>query len=94
MRGWSIACGLAAVITSLPVAAQQKMSPIELAVPPAIGSPIPTESGKPLVLTPPPVAAKPDDRTGCVPGLPCGTRLLGAVEKNGAVAIEFPALKW
>ena len=92
--GWSIVIGLVAAMTSLSAAAQQQITlpPTDLAVP-VIGSQVPTESGKPLVLTPL-LALRPDNQTGCVPVLPCGTRLLGAVQKNGAVAVEFPALKW
>jgi hypothetical protein len=95
VRGWSIALGLVAAMTSSSAAAQQQITlpPTDLAVPPVIGSRVPTESDKPLVLTPP-LALRPDNQTGCVPVLPCGARLLGAVQKNGAVAVEFPALKW
>ena len=92
---WSVVLAFMAIIVPSPASAQQKtMSPADLAVPPVLGAPIPAESGKPLTLTPPPIAMRPDDATGCVPGLPCGARLTGAVQKNGAVAIEFPALKW
>jgi hypothetical protein len=31
---------------------------------------------------------------GCLPALPCGTRLLGTVRKNGAVELQVPALRW
>jgi hypothetical protein len=95
MRRWLIALALTTGMISLPVMAQQKVtSPTDLAVPPLVGTPAPGDSGKPVILAPPSIIARPDDAIGCVPGLPCGTRLTGAVQKNGAVAIEFPALKW
>jgi hypothetical protein len=94
MRGWSITLGLLAAIMALPAAAQQKTPPVEFGAPPVTGSLTPSDSGKPMTLTPPPIAIRPDDTPNCIPGLPCGTHLTGAVQKNGAVAIEFPALKW
>jgi hypothetical protein len=91
---WPAVLGFMAMVLPSPASTQQKAtSPTDLAVPPVLGAPIPAESGKPLTLTPPPIAVRPDDAAGCVPGLPCGARLTGAVQKNGAVAIEFPALK-
>jgi hypothetical protein len=53
----------------------------------------PTESGKPLV-PPTPPGIVPADPERCVAPLPCGTRLLGAVRKNGAVELQVPALRW
>ncbi|MGH7093226.1 MAG: hypothetical protein ACREFB_06805 [Stellaceae bacterium] len=55
--------------------------------------PPPADRGRPLIFTPPDIAAAPG-ATSCLPALPCGTHLYGAVEKNGAVAIEVPALRW
>ena len=93
MRKRWIAAALIAANSALPAAAQQ-LSPADLAKPSNPGLLPPTETGKPLLLTPPPLTTRPGSENGCVPGLPCGTRLLGAVQKNGAVAVEFPALKW
>ena len=53
----------------------------------------PTESGKPLVPLGPPGVA-PTDPERCVAPLPCGTRLLGSVRKDGAVELQLPALRW
>src|SRR5437660_1477055 len=57
-------------------------------LPPAV------DSGKPAIV-PPPLAALGHRATGsCLPPLPCGTRLLGTVRKNGAVELQIPALRW
>jgi hypothetical protein len=58
------------------------------------GLPPQADSGKPAIV-PPPVAALGQSETGsCLPPLPCGTRLLGTVRKNGAVELQVPALRW
>ena len=58
------------------------------------GLPPPADSGKPAIV-PPAVAALERSETGsCQPPLPCGTRLLGAVRKNGAVELQVPVLRW
>ncbi len=58
------------------------------------GLPPVADSGKPAIV-PPPVAALGQRETGsCLPPLPCGTRLLGTVRKNGAVELQVPALRW
>jgi len=56
--------------------------------------PPPADSGKPMLGTPPAVPPAEPDAAGCPSGLPCGTRLLGAVRKNGAVELQVPALRW
>jgi hypothetical protein len=53
----------------------------------------PTETGKPLV-PPAPPGIVPSDPERCVAPLPCGTRLLGSVRKDGAVELQIPALRW
>jgi hypothetical protein len=58
------------------------------------GLPPAADSGKPAILRPP-VATLGQNETGsCLPPLPCGTRLLGTVRKNGAVELQIPALRW
>ena len=52
----------------------------------------PVERGKPMIVMPP--AMPEPDASHCLPVLPCGTRLYGAVEKNGAVELKVPALRW
>ncbi|HLY47426.1 MAG TPA: hypothetical protein VKQ73_17740 [Stellaceae bacterium] len=49
-------------------------------------------TGKPSVR--PPAGALPGESGPCVPELPCGSRLLGSVRKNGAVELQVPALRW
>jgi hypothetical protein len=52
------------------------------------------DSGKPAVV-PPAVTALEENQAGrCLPPLPCGTRLLGTVRRNGAVEVRVPALRW
>ena len=51
-------------------------------------------SGK-AVIVPPAARAPGQEESGpCVSALPCGTRLLGTVRKNGAVELQVPALRW
>jgi hypothetical protein len=63
------------------------------------GLPPPADSGKPPIV-PPPAAALGQRALGqseggrCLPALPCGTRLLGTVRKNGAIELQVPALRW
>jgi len=60
------------------------------------GLPPATDSGKPAIV-PPSVAAQGQGQSqagSCLPPLPCGTRLLGTVQKNGAVELQVPALHW
>jgi hypothetical protein len=58
----------------------------------APGLPPPADTGKPA-LTLPPALLAPEPR-GCLPALPCGTRLLGEIRKDGAVVLQVPALRW
>jgi hypothetical protein len=58
------------------------------------GLPPQADSGKPAIV-PPLTASLGQSRTGsCLPPLPCGTRLLGTVRKNGAIELQIPALRW
>jgi hypothetical protein len=58
------------------------------------GLPPAADSGKPAIVMPP-VAALGQSETGrCLSPLPCGSRLLGTVRKNGAVEFQVPALHW
>ena len=60
--------------------------------------PSPANTGKPDPFEFSPDALAPAGPAGdsdkCLPALPCGTRLLGAVRRNGAVMLEVPALRW
>jgi hypothetical protein len=73
-----------------PASAGQSAADLDLSP----GLPPPANSGKPAIV-PPPVAALGSGETGsCLPPLPCGTRLLGTVRKNGAIELRVPALRW
>lgn len=52
----------------------------------------PADTGKPALTLPPAFHAPDPNR--CVPALPCGSRLIGEVRKNGAVMLQVPALRW
>jgi hypothetical protein len=56
------------------------------------GLPPRADTGKPAIVMPP-VLLAPEPQT-CVPGLPCGTRVLGDIRKDGAVVLQVPALRW
>jgi hypothetical protein len=53
----------------------------------------PADSGKPMIFTPPTIVP-PRPAEDCLPGMPCGMRLLGTVRRNGAVELQVPALRW
>jgi hypothetical protein len=77
---------VAFVLAAEPTVAGQAGAGIDLALPP------PAESGKPATgehFAPPLGEAR-----ECPPALPCGTRLLGTVRRNGAVELQVPAWRW
>ena len=86
-RAVAAAFGLAA---TAPAIAGQPASGIDLSLP---GTPSIAESGKARIGGPA-AALGAGDATGCAPALPCGTRLLGAVRKNGAIELQVPAWRW
>ena len=51
------------------------------------------ESGKPAIGSPTDQRDA-GSRIGCPPALPCDTRLIGTVRKNGAVELQVPAWHW
>src|SRR5713101_5760761 len=51
-------------------------------------------SGKAAIVPPSAQAPGHEESGSCVSALPCGTRLLGTVRKNGAVELQVPALRW
>jgi hypothetical protein len=55
--------------------------------------PPPADSGKAPTRLPPP-GLEDTAPLGCLPALPCGTRLFGTVRKDGAVELKVPALRW
>ena len=52
------------------------------------------ESGKPVIGEWRNKTPEMGGATQCAPPLPCGTRLLGSVRKDGAVELQVPALRW
>jgi len=52
------------------------------------------ESGKPMIGGLPEPAPLPGGADRCAAPLPCGTRLRGAIRKDGAVELQVPALRW
>jgi hypothetical protein len=55
----------------------------------------PADTGKPAVVAPSVQFAYPErSPPACLPALPCGTRVIGEVRKNGAVELQVPALRW
>jgi len=58
------------------------------------GLPPAADTGKPAIVPPPVAALGQKETEGCLAPLPCGTRLLGTVRKNGAVELQIPALRW
>ena len=85
MQSWAPAAALVAVIVSVtPTAAQQAVSA------PRYSLPYPTIIYDPLLL-----AKGVDDRLlGCSPGLQCRVRLLGVIQKYGAVELRATAFTW
>jgi hypothetical protein len=59
----------------------------------SLGLPPPADTGKPALTLPPPGVL---DRApgGCLRVLPCGTRLLGTVRRDGAIELNVPAWRW
>ncbi|HEX3538319.1 MAG TPA: hypothetical protein VHU15_16295 [Stellaceae bacterium] len=54
------------------------------------------DTGKPVIFTPPPAQGfpAPPEPDKCPPMLPCGARLIGTVQKNGAVEVQVPVWHW
>ena len=89
MRSVSAALA-AAIIAAAPAIAGQPGSAVDLWSAPTV---LPSaDSGKPMIFTPP--AVVPRLAEDCLPGMPCGMRLLGTVRRNGAVELQVPALRW
>jgi hypothetical protein len=81
--------GFAAAIAA-PAVAQQSNNAVDVWNPPTAWPP--ADSGKPLITRPPTLS--PDSAGNCLPEMPCGMRLLGTVQRNGAVELQVPAWRW
>ena len=87
----SVSAALAAtIIAAAPAIAGQPGSAVDLWSAPTVLPP--ADSGKPMIFTPP--AVVPRLAEDCLPGMPCGMRLLGTVRRNGAVELQVPVLRW
>ena len=90
--GWRLLAAAFFVVGAAPLEAGQPTGGLDLTgAVPGLGAP--AERGKPL-LGRPPAALGLDSGSGCVPALPCDTRVLGSVRKNGAVELQVPAWRW
>ena len=49
------------------------------------------DTGKPHLFAAPPVLSPPE---GCAAALDCRVRVIGAIQRNGAVTVETSVLKW
>ena len=92
MRRWlRIRLGLAAALVAGagPALAGRSGATVDL------GSllPPPADTGKAPTRLPPP-GLEQNPPSGCLPELPCGTRLLGTIRKDGAVELRVPAWRW
>jgi hypothetical protein len=89
MRWWLIPAALAGAALA-PAVAGESAGDLDLSP----GLPPQADTGKPAIV-PPLTASLGQSQTGsCLPPLPCGTRLLGTVRKNGAIELQIPALRW
>ena len=79
-----------AILAAMPAEAGQSGAALDLWSP---ATDLPrADSGKPVIFTPPPIVPKGTD--DCPRAMPCGLRLLGTVQRNGAVELRLPALQW
>jgi len=84
---------LAAAVGAVPARAQQAATGRATLAGPLL-LPSPADTGKPVIFEPPPLVADPMARPGCPAALPCGVRIIGTVQKNGAVELNATALRW
>jgi hypothetical protein len=92
MRGLAATIALA-MTAAWPAIAGQSGNAVDLSSP-SVGLPRPADRGKPMLPIMPPASGELDEAKGCPPALPCGSRLVGEVRKNGAVELQVPALRW
>ena len=56
-----------------------------------LGLPAPADAGKPGLFVPPPMTPPP---AGCAAAFDCRVRVIGAIQRNGAVELNTSVLKW
>ena len=79
------------VVVAMPALGGQSGAVVDLWSAPTVLAP--ADSGKPMIFAPPAVVPG-HPAEDCLPGMPCGMRLLGTVRRNGAVELQVPALRW
>jgi hypothetical protein len=56
-----------------------------------LGLPTPADTGKPSLFVPPPTVTPP---AGCDAAFGCGMRVIGTIQRNGAVELNTSILRW
>lgn len=94
MRSLAVTIGVAASVACGVPAVAQAVSDNVAAVegfPLPLGLPSPADTGKPSLFVPPPVMPPP---AGCAAAFACRVRVIGAIQRNGAVELDTSVLKW
>jgi len=86
MRFWAVTA--VTMLTAIPAAADDLRPAIDFSAIPPVR---PADRGKPMFFVPPPLRPAPEP---CQSPLPCGTRIVGAIERNGAVELAVPVWRW
>ena len=89
-RRFAVGVFALAAVALTPVFAGQSAVDLDLSP----GVPPPADTGKPAIVPPSVTALGQIEAGSCLKHLPCGTRLLGTVRRNGAVEVQVPALRW
>jgi len=81
------------VVSGVPAMAQAVSDTVAAAegFPLPLGLPAPADTGKPSLFVPPPVTPPP---AGCAAAFDCRVRVIGAIQRNGAVELNTSVLKW
>jgi hypothetical protein len=94
MRRVVVATGFAAFLAWGGPATAQAVSDNVAAVegfPLPLGLPPPADTGKPSLFVPPPLTSPP---AGCAAAFDCRVRVIGAIQRNGAVVLDTSVLRW
>jgi hypothetical protein len=94
MRVVAVTIGLALLVASGGRAMAQAVSDNMAAAegyPWPLGLPAPADTGKPSLFVPPPTVPPP---AGCAAAFDCRVRVIGAIQRNGAVELRTNVLKW
>ena len=93
MRWFVAMAPLMLTAQGMPAAAQAVSDNIAAAegFPLPLGLPSPADTGKPSLFVPPPLPPPP---TGCAAAFDCRIRVIGAIQRDGAVELNTSILKW